>query len=82
MRDFFRFHKMLTPGLIQILFYLSLLFIVFAAIYTMIQNHQYGIGIQILIFGTLGSRILCEFMIVIFKIHANLESINQKLTDR
>jgi len=80
MKDFLCFRSMITPAIIQILFWLVALFCVFAGLFVMIHNHHYGIGLQILILGPLLTRVLCEMLIVLFRINDNLKQLNQQLS--
>ena len=81
MKDFLNFRSMITPALIQVFFWFSLVFCAFAAIYVMVANHNYRIGFQILILGPLLTRVFCEMWIIIFRINDNLTNINQQLSN-
>lgn len=74
MRDFFAFRTMISGLVIQIVFVLGLIAIVLTAIGAF-ANDEPVLGILVLIFGTLYWRILCEFMIVVFRMHRSLEAI-------
>ena len=81
MKNFLCFRTMITPALIQIIFWISVIFSVFAAAYVIFANHDISIGLQILIFGPLLTRMLCEMMIVIFRINDNLKKISDQLAN-
>jgi len=83
---FLKFDKMITPSIIQVIFYIGLalgllvgLINVFAGI-----TSNYGGGIQVLfgliimVVAPLFIRLWCELTIVIFKIHEALEVIKNK----
>ena len=74
MRDFFAFRRMITGVVIQIVFVLGLIAIVIAAIGA-IANDQAVLGFVVLIFGALYWRILCEVLIVIFRMNDSLTAI-------
>ncbi len=81
MEDFLRFKKMVTPIIIQILFWIGVVTCVIAGIVGIvvgITSRSGGTtvlkGIGWLVLGPIGVRIYCEILIVIF-------SINNTLTD-
>lgn len=81
MKDFLCFRTMITPTVIQLVFWLVTIFCVFASIYVIFVNKNYSIGLQILIFGPLLTRVVCEMSIVIFRINDNLKKISQQLSE-
>ncbi len=81
MKDFLCFRSMMTPTLLQIIFWLGTIFAVFAGLYVIFIHHKFSIGLQILILGPLLLRVLCEMMIVIFRVNDNLKKISQQLSD-
>lgn len=67
MKDILTFNKMVTPIIIQVIFWLGVLAIFIGAFqYNFLQ------GFLMIIFGTLIWRVYCELMIVIFKINNNV----------
>jgi hypothetical protein len=79
MGDFLRFETMITPGLIQVLFWLAAIFCIVAGIITMIGADDVGArvgGAALLIFGPLGARIYAEILIVVFRINDHLRHID------
>ncbi len=74
MRDFFAFRTMISATVIQVVFVLGLIGIVIAAIGAM-ANDQAPAGLLILVFGALYWRILCEFIIVVFRMNTSLNAI-------
>ncbi len=75
-KELLAFRQMVTPMIIQIIFWVGIVFIVLAALGTMTQSFLAGIGA--LIIGPLMWRIWCELMIVIFRINDNLAELNAK----
>ena len=75
MRDFILFRRMLTPVLIQFIFWIG----VIACIITGTANFFNGQGtikaLQILIFGPIFIRIVCEFFILFFRMNETLTEI-------
>ncbi|WP_185265967.1 DUF4282 domain-containing protein [Halopseudomonas xiamenensis] len=84
MNQIFFFKSMLTPKIITVVYWLLLVGVVFAGLgsmYTGFGGFSFGSfirGLFYIVIGAVGARIWCELMIVLFKIHENL----QKLADR
>jgi hypothetical protein len=74
MRDFFAFRTMITGFVVQVVFVLGLIVIVIVGIGA-IANDQPIVGILLLVFGGLYWRIVCELMIVIFRMNSSLTAI-------
>lgn len=84
MSDFFSFRKMITPIIIQILFWLGVIVSVIAGIIMIVEsgNSYYGSdgtmvlgGLLMIFLGPLAVRIYCELLIVIFRINETLTDI-------
>lgn len=75
MKDFLTFRKMISPILVQILFWLVIIFIIFTAIVDILQGVSYRIVFEILIIGPLVTRIICELLILFFRIQADVNQI-------
>jgi len=79
MKDIFFFDGMLTPKIITFVYWLMLLGVLIAGFGAMFSDFgSFKSGLMILVGGAVGSRIWCELLIVLFKIHENL----QKLADK
>lgn len=78
MGDFWAFRKMITPVIIQVIFWIAVLVCVVMGIVTMTRGGiaVFG-GLLIWILGPLFARIYCELLIVIFRIHENLTEIRR-----
>jgi len=77
---FFNFDRMITPTIIKIVFWLGLIVSVAIGLLLLIAGHSVGIriaGLLYLILGPLFTRIYAEILIVIFKMHESLVSINR-----
>jgi hypothetical protein len=74
MEDLLAFRKMITPFLIQILFWLGILAVVIGGLVALVGGAPLQ-GLGMLIFGPIIVRVYCELTIVIFKIHEALETI-------
>lgn len=88
MRDFLAFRTMVTPVIIQILFWLGVLTCVivglgfiFTAVGWGYERNLYK-GLLILFLGPLGVRIYCEILIVFFRINETLTEIKHVLEER
>ena len=83
MKDIFFFDSMLTPKIITFVYWLMLLGSISAGLSSMFAEYGGGFlaGIGIIVGGAIGSRIWCELLIVLFKIHENLQKIANKSED-
>ncbi len=79
MNDFLAFKKMLTPIIIQVIFWIGIAGFVIAGLGAMFQKGFFT-GLAILVFGPIAWRIYCELLIVIFRIHDNLAAIRSQKT--
>ena len=79
MNEYLSFRKMITPLIIQILFWLGIVVIVISAIAAMFSG-QGGFfqGLLLLVFGTLGWRIYCELIMVFFQMNGALQEIRDR----
>lgn len=78
-KDFLTFRRMITPVLVQILFWLA----VIACITLGVANilHQLVLqGIATIILGPLAIRIICEYVVVLFRINNTLTDIKSQKT--
>jgi len=84
MKSVFFFDSMLTPKIITIVYWLLLLGALISGVSTMFAGYagftfvSFISGLFFIICGAVGARIWCELMIVLFKIHANLQKIADK----
>jgi hypothetical protein len=82
MKDIFFFDSMLTPKIITFVYWLLLLCAVIGGFSTMFAGYggltfaSFISGLLITALSAVGARIWCELMIVLFKIHGNLEKIS------
>jgi hypothetical protein len=79
MKEFFTFRKMITPYLVQILFWISIVLFVFITIVDIIHQVNWRIILEIIILGPLASRIICELLILLFRINDHLAAIKTHL---
>ncbi|KHE66875.1 DUF4282 domain-containing protein [Halobacillus sp. BBL2006] len=83
MSEYMNFNKMITPTLIKIIFWVGAIFSVVFGIIMIFAGaaNPWGGGMQVLagifmiIFGPLLTRIYCELLIVQFKMHEALQTI-------
>ncbi|MAD54727.1 MULTISPECIES: DUF4282 domain-containing protein [unclassified Idiomarina] len=80
MKNIFVFNSMLTPKIITFVYWLMLLGCLISGIGSMFTQYGGGFfaGLGIIIFGAIGARIWCELLIVLFKIHENLQKMANK----
>jgi hypothetical protein len=87
MQDFLKFRKMVTPIIIQILFWIGvavsivfgLILIVKGATADMAGGMQVLTGILMLLLGPIAWRVYCELLIVIFRISETLVEVRDAL---
>lgn len=76
MNDFLRFETMITPFVIQALFWIAVVITVISGIVEMTQGGWSILaGLLIIILGPLLARIYCEILIVFFRINDHLRAI-------
>ncbi len=74
MKQFLRFHIMLTPWMVEVLFWLGLVTCISASVVQFIYLNIWR-GIGILVLGPIIIRIMCELIIIVFRIHDTLKDI-------
>lgn len=91
MRDFWAFRTMVTPVIIQIIFWVGVLVCLFVGaimIFMGVSGHHPGMGhyiwkgVLLFILGPLGVRVYCEILIVFFRINETLTEIKHDLDRR
>ena len=81
MRNLLFFDSMLTPKIITFVYWLLIFLCFVAGIGAMFRGYggltfgKFLMGVGIMAGGAVGTRIWCEMMIVMFKIHENLKKI-------
>ena len=79
MRDVLFFDSMLTPKIITFVYWLLLFAVLVSGLGAMFTAYgSFWQGLGILVFGSIGVRIWCELLIVLFKIHENLKKLADK----
>jgi hypothetical protein len=76
MKDFLNYKYMITPGILKLLSYIAMVGCVIAGIFTAFVEPVSGIGMIVL--GPILARIYTELMLVMFEIHNELKSLNDK----
>jgi phosphotransferase system glucose/maltose/N-acetylglucosamine-specific IIC component len=74
MNDFLTFRRMITPVVIQVLFWLG---VIATVIYSIVTARRQPIAILGVIIGPFIVRIYCEILIVLFRINETLTDIRQ-----
>jgi hypothetical protein len=84
MQQLLGFDKMVTPIIIRIVYFLGLLVVLITGVATLFSGGLRGVltGLAILVFGAIMVRVYSELLILLFRIHDNLVSINQQMKDR
>lgn len=76
-KDFFCFRRMLTPFLVQIIFWLGVIACIVLGIANILHNYVYE-GILAIIIGPVIVRVICEYVIVLFRINNTLTDIKNQ----
>lgn len=79
--DFLSFRRMLAPWLIASIFWLGVLICIACGIYDFFKLDIWK-GLAILIFGPLIIRLVCESLIIFFRINETLTEIKNKLPEK
>lgn len=91
MRDFWAFRSMVTPIIIQVIFWIGAMATLVAGAVMIIYgatNYQMGAGryvwkgILLFVLGPLGVRVYCEILIVFFRINETLTEIKHAVEER
>ncbi len=83
-RQIFFFDSMLTPKIINFVYWLALLGVVVSGLASMFAGFggltfgKFVMGLFIIVGGAVGARIWCELLIVLFKIHENIRKLADK----
>ena len=79
MIDFLTFRRMVTPLLIQVIFWVGVVASVIAGISVIVAHHAIVDGLVRIIVGPLLVRIGCELLILFFRINETLTDIRTEL---
>jgi hypothetical protein len=77
MRDIFFFDSMLTPKIITFVYWLLLLIAVVGGLGAIFSGLILE-GLGTLVAGSIGARIWCELLVVLFKINENIKTLSEK----
>jgi hypothetical protein len=79
MGEFLTFQKMITPIVIQIIFWILVVVVVIAGIVALFSGGIQGVltGLVMIILGPVIVRIYCELIILWFRIYEQLNDIKQ-----
>ena len=84
MRDFWAFRTMVTPVIIQILFWIGVVVCLISGAFMIVygatqshggQSHYLWKGILLFLLGPLGVRVYCEILMIFFRINETLTEI-------
>ena len=88
MSDFWAFRTMVTPVIIQVLFWVGVMVCIIAGLVMIVMGiklpgEQMVLkGVLLAILGPLGVRVYCEILIVFFRINETLTEIKHSLDSR
>lgn len=77
MKDLLCFRKMITPSIIQFLFWVMVLASVVMFVCDLFRK-EYFIAVQVIILGPLVARVVAEMILVVFRIYDALVHISKK----
>ncbi|WP_026100586.1 DUF4282 domain-containing protein [Synechococcus sp. PCC 7336] len=77
MSDFLRFRVFITPIIVEIIFWLSLIFVVIGGLAAIVNGRPVP-GLGLILFGPILVRVYCELVLLAFKIYDQLREINHK----
>lgn len=80
-KDFLLFRRMLTPMIIQVLFWLGIVACIISGIGNMIHGDWIN-GLEILFLGPLIVRVFCELLILFFRMNETLTDIKDSKSNR
>lgn len=89
-RDFFAFRKMITPLIIEILFWIGTIACIVMGLVSIVggASMSYGggamifVGLSWIVLGPIAVRIYCELLIVIFSINGTLTDVKNLLKEK
>jgi len=77
-KDYLTFKKMITPTIIQILFWVLVAAVVIAGLIAMTQRGGFLSGLLMVILGPILVRVYMEIIMVMFKINEAVQTIAKK----
>lgn len=81
MKDFLLFRRMIMPWLITVAFWLGTALCIASGIYCLYAR-KWGMVVPVLILGPVGLRLICEWLILAFRINETLTDIKHTLEAR
>ena len=83
MKQFFNFNSFVTPHLLKVLYILLQLVVFYQAYIVMFgffgfSSFGFLYGLVILLFGSIAARVICELIMILFRINDNLDKIRKE----
>lgn len=86
LKNLLTFENMVTPKIINIIYWIGLLSVIITGLFTMsggpyspMTFQTFIVGLISIALGALFTRIFCEMIIVVFNIYSKLKEINENL---
>jgi ABC-type multidrug transport system fused ATPase/permease subunit len=79
MEDYMSFKKMITPIIIQIVFWLAVVVVLIAGLILIVQGEQRLAGLALIIVGPFVVRIYAELLMLMFRINETLTEVSNTL---
>lgn len=81
MNEYMNFDKMITPMIIKVIFWISVVGTVLGGLLSLAGENAI-IGVFMIIFGPLVARIYAELLLVLFQVHSRMNDIYTLLDQR
>lgn len=84
MRDYLVFRRLITPIIIQIVFWIAVVAVVIAGVVRLVtaaDSREVVAGLLLIVLGPIGVRVYAELLIVLFGIHNRLDEVTDLLTE-
>lgn len=79
MREYFHFESMFTPRIITVVYWINLFLVAFLGLRAMLKDEAgFIVGLLFIPVGFIAVRIICELLILAFKIHENVKKIAER----
>ena len=82
MKDFLSFRRMLVPYFVHLLFWGGSLLCIGVGIYDFVHQQPFWASLQVLLLGPVIVRLVCEFLILFFRMNETLTDIKNGLANR
>ncbi|MBM4294578.1 MAG: DUF4282 domain-containing protein [Deltaproteobacteria bacterium] len=88
MKDFLAFRTMVTPVIIQVIFWVGVVLCIIIGLFLLVLGNEIAgykstwTGLGLIFLGPLGVRIYCEILIIFFRINETLTEMKHLMEER